>query len=57
MNYTYETIKLEKGYGFHILCDGAIIITQEYKPDVDGFQVMAENEAEEQAKVILAKVV
>lgn len=54
--YTFETFVVGSGYGFNILCDGNIIIAQEYMPDVDGFISMTEYEATRHAEIILDRV-
>lgn len=54
--YTYELFEIENGYGFNILCDGSIIIKQEYMPDVDGYIIMTFDEAKEFANILLARI-
>lgn len=55
--YTYELYSINGGVGFKILCDSNPIIVQDYKPDVDGFVVMSEEEALTAVKTVLARMV
>lgn len=50
MAYEIEIYKHKKGYGYKILKDGIPFIVQDFKPDVEGFQPMTEEEAKEYAE-------
>lgn len=54
--YTYELYIVENGFGFKILCNGSLIITQDYKPNVNGYIVMTEEEAINEAKDVLNRL-
>jgi len=47
MAYEIEIFQTERGgYGFKILKDGIPVIIQEFKPYVNGFELMTREEAE-----------
>lgn len=56
MNYSYELFSIENGFGYNILCDGSIIITQEYDPNLSGYSIMTEEYAKEQAEIVLKRL-
>jgi hypothetical protein len=43
--YSKEIFKTKKGYGYKILKDGLVIMMQDFKPFVEGWQPMTEEEA------------
>ena len=43
--YTFKTYEVDGGYGFCIMADGNVIITQDFKPDEPGFVSMTLEEA------------
>lgn len=55
--YTYELFEIEDGYGYDIIYDGNIIIHQEYEPSLSGFVIMTKEVAEENAIVIIKRLV
>jgi hypothetical protein len=50
MTYTYEIYDSKYGKGFKIYLDGSLIIDQPFKPGVEGFVGMSEQEAREEAE-------
>lgn len=54
--YTYEIYNVDGGYAFNIMCDGNVIITQEYLPDAEGYVAMTENQATHNAKTIINRI-
>jgi hypothetical protein len=47
--YSKEIFRNEEGYGYKILKDGVIVIIQDFKPGVEGWQPMTEEEANQLA--------
>jgi hypothetical protein len=47
--YSKEIFPNEEGYGYKILKDGVIVIIQDFKPGVEGWQPMTEEEANQLA--------
>lgn len=56
MNYTYELFEVENGFGYNILCSDSIIITQKYAPDLSGFIVMTNEQAIENANIVIDRL-
>lgn len=43
--YSKEIFKTNKGYGYKILKDGVVVIIQDFKPGVEGWVSMTQQEA------------
>ena len=54
--YTFQTYEVDGGYGFCIMADGNVIITQDFKPDEPGFVPMTFEEAEFGANAVLERL-
>lgn len=54
--YTYELFNINDGFGYNVLCENNIIINQEYEPDLEGFKIMSKERAEENAKIIISRI-
>lgn len=54
--YKIDLFKVENGFGYNILQDGNAIITQEFHPDLDGFVIMDEETAMNQAGIIIQRL-
>jgi hypothetical protein len=53
LEFKSEVYERRKGYGFRIIReDGAVVMDQDIKPSVEGFQLMTKTEAERIAKRI-----
>ena len=56
--YEYELFEVDGGgYGFRILSDGNTVQEQYYKPRVDGFVAMTEDEATAEATATIERLV
>jgi len=53
MTYTYEIYNSEYGKGFRIYLDGVLFIEQPFKPGVEGFVGMSEQEAIQEAEKMI----
>jgi len=53
MTYTYEIYDSEYGKGYRIYVDGKLFIEQPFKPGVDGFVGMSEEEATQLAEELV----
>jgi len=54
--YRKEIFKTKDGYGYRILKDDVVIITQDFKPKVEGWQTMTEEEANQLAEEEIQKL-
>ena len=54
--YTYELFNINDGFGYNVLCENNIIINQEHEPDLEGFKIMSKERAEENAKIIISRI-
>ena len=57
MEYRYELFEIEDGYGYDIIQNDNIIIHQEYEPSLSGFVIMTKEVAEENANIIIKRLV
>lgn len=54
--YNYELFEIEDGYGYDIIQNDNIIIHQEYEPSKSGFEIMTEEQAIENALIIIKRL-
>ena len=55
--YTYSLVEHPSGaIGFVIYCEGSPCITQDFMPDADGFVLMTEEQAIEQAEILIGRL-
>lgn len=54
--YTYTLYPVETGFGYHILNDDSVIISQDYAPDLSGFVVMSESQAIQSAQEVIVRL-
>lgn len=54
--YTYELFNINDGFCYNIIYENNIIINQEYEPDLEGFKIMSKERAEENAKIIISRI-
>jgi hypothetical protein len=47
--YSKEIFKTDKGFGYRILKDDMVVIVQDFKPGVEGWISMSEEEAKQLA--------
>lgn len=55
--YTYELYHVENGYGYKIIYENNTYILQEYDPTREGFVVMTKEQAENNAQIIIKRIV
>jgi len=55
--YSKEIFKTNKGYGYKILQDDIVVIIQDFKPGVEGWQPMTQQEANQLADEEIQKLV
>jgi hypothetical protein len=51
-----EVFQYETGFGYRILRDKVVVVTQRYKPCLPGFQLMTEKEANVLADQVISKM-
>ena len=54
--YTFELFKIGEYFGYHILQDGGVIISQEFAPDLDGYTPMTEATAIKNAGEVIGRL-
>jgi hypothetical protein len=54
--YRKEIFKTKDGYGYRILKNDVVVIIQDYKPFVEGWQPMTEEEANQLAEEEIQKL-
>ena len=55
--YSKEIFKTENGYGYKILKDGVVVIIQDFKPGVEGWVSMTQEEANQLADEEIQRLV
>ena len=55
--YTYKLFEVEDGFGYNIIYDFNILVHQEYEPSLSGHVVMTKEVAEENAKIVIKRLV
>jgi hypothetical protein len=55
--YSKEIFKTNKGYGYKILKDGVVVIIQDFKPEVEGWVPMTQQEANQLADEEIQRLV